>query len=212
MKATPQEYDFHQRILVRDDPVAFAELAEWLYHPLVQDVQQRAGSHADSTFVEEAVGQALLDYHDAPERYNSSRASLRGYLTMAAYRDFQNAQAKEHRVMGHQVSLFDPAFQEQDIVSDQGTMEIGETVENRLHVEELWRLIDEMFSDPTERRIVTLIVNKVRPPEPYVQVLGIGDLPHEEQVKQVRRVKYRITRRLRRRMKQQFHRMEGETQ
>ncbi len=41
MKATVEEYDFHQRILARDDPVAFAALAEWLYNPLVQDVRRR---------------------------------------------------------------------------------------------------------------------------------------------------------------------------
>jgi RNA polymerase sigma-70 factor, ECF subfamily len=146
--------------------------------------------------VEEAVGQALLDYHDAPERYNPNRASLRSYLVMAAYRDFQNAQAKEHRVTEHQVSLFDPALQEQG--------ERQEALESQLQVEELWGLINEVFPDPIERRIVTLIVNKVRSPEPYARLLGLGSLSYEEQLRQVRLVKYRITRRLRRRMTQQL--------
>ncbi len=196
MKATPQEYDFHQQILAREDPIAFAALAECLYHPLVQDVHKRAGANADPILVEEAVGQALLDYHDAPERYNPHRASLRSYLVMAAYRDFQNAQAKEHRVTEHQVSLFDPALQEQG-----GRQE---ALESQLQVEELWGLINEAFPDPIERRIVTLIVNKVRSPEPYARVLGLGNLSYEEQLRQVRLVKYRITRRLRRRMTQQL--------
>ena len=65
MKATIQEFDFHQRILARDDPIAFAALAEWLYNPLVQDVRKRAGIDADPVLVEEAVGEALLNYHDA---------------------------------------------------------------------------------------------------------------------------------------------------
>ena len=103
MKATLQEYDFHQRVLARDDPIAFAALAEWLYKPLVQDVYKRAGVNADPMFVEEAVGQALLDYHDTPERYDPKRASLRSYLVMAAYRDFQNARAKEQRVTAQQI-------------------------------------------------------------------------------------------------------------
>ncbi len=201
MKATSQEYDYHQRICARGDPTAFAEFAEWLYAPLVQDVRSRSGANADPALIEEAVAEALLDYHDVPERYDPSRASLRSYLVMAAYRDFQNAQARERRVTSHQISLFDPTLREQDVMGSQGT---AEEVESQLHVEELWQLINEIFPDPTERRIVTLIINKVRSPEPYASVLGLGDLPNEERLRQIRLIKYRITRRLRRRMTQQL--------
>ncbi len=209
MKATVQEYDFHQRILARDDPIAFAALADWLYNPLVQDVRKRAGLNADPVLVEEAVGEALLVYHDAPERYDPSRASLRSYLAMAAYRDFQNARAKEDRLAEHQISIFDPAFHEGDRVGSQETVE---AIEHELQVEELWKLIDEIFPDPTERRIVTLILNKVRSPEPYAQALGLGDLPNDERLRQIRLVKYRITRRLHRRMAQQLERTGGYVQ
>ena len=144
MKATLQEYDFHQRILARDDPIAFAALAEFLYSPLVQDVCRRAGTRADLILVEEAVGQALLDYHDAPERYDTGRVSLHSYLVMAAYRDFQNAQAKEYRVKEHQISLFDPTLQEREVA---GNRDMEEIVDSQLQVEELWQLIDETFPD-----------------------------------------------------------------
>ena len=203
MKATPQEYDFHRRILARDDPVAFAELADWLYQPLFKDVQKRAGRNADPTFVEEAVGQALLDYHDTPERYDPQRANLRSYLAMAAYRDFQNTCAKEYRRAGHQISLFDPTLQAQEI------QDIPEIPAGAWQVEELWHFIDEIFPNPTEQRIVELILNNVHPPEPYAQVLGLAHLSVDEQLQQVRRVKYRITRRLRRRITQQFQRTGG---
>src|SRR5207248_6874504 len=130
MKATVEEYDFHQRMLARDDPIAFAALAEWLYNPLVHDVYKRAGINADPVLVEEAVGQALLDYHDTPERYDPDRGSLRSYLVMVAYRDSQNAHAREHRLMAHQISLFDPALQDQDIG---GSREIAEIIESQSH-------------------------------------------------------------------------------
>src|SRR2546422_901630 len=112
MKATAEEYNIHQRILARDDPVAFAALAEWLYYPLVQDVRRRAGPHAD----------------------------------------------------------------------------------------------------PTEQRVVMLILNKTRSPEPYAQVLGICHLPYDERIREVRRVKYRITKRLRRGIAQQLDRIGGNVQ
>lgn len=209
MKATAHEYDFHQRILARDDPVAFAALAEELYHPLVQDVRKRAGSNSDATLVEESVGQALLDYHDRPERYDPLRASLHSYLAMAAYRDFQNAQAREQRITARQVSLFDPALQAQGLTESQ---EIAEIIESQSQVEELWHFINRSFPDPAERRIVTLIINNIRSPEPYARVLGLADLPGEEQLRQVQLAKYRITRRLRRRIAQQFHYTGGTTQ
>lgn len=206
MKATIQEFDFHQRILARDDPIAFAALAEWLYNPLVQDVRKRAGIDADPVLVEEAVGEALLNYHDAPEKYDPSRISLRSYLIMAAYRDFQNAWIKENRQTKYQISLFDPAFQKSEIA---GSQETAEVIEHELRVEELWKFIDELFPDSTERRIVTLILNKVRSPEPYAQALGLSDVSHDDQLRQIRLVKYRITRRLRRRMAQQLYQTGG---
>lgn len=206
MKATIQEFDFHQRILARDDPIAFAALAEWLYNPLVQDVRKRAGIDADPVLVEEAVGEALLNYHDAPEKYDPSRISLRSYLIMAAYRDFQNAWIKENRQTKYQISLFDPAFQKSEIA---GSQETAEVIEHELRVEELWKFIDELFPDSTERRIVTLILNKVRSPEPYAHALGLSDVSHDDQLRQIRLVKYRITRRLRRRMAQQLYQTGG---
>lgn len=194
MKATTEELSFHQRILARNDPIAFAELADTLYLSLVQSVCKRAGVHADPALVEEAVGQALLDYHDRPGSYDPERASLLSYLVMAAHRDFLNAVAKEQRVKAHQISLFDLALQGYDIVDER------EEVESHIQAEELLALIDEIFPDAGERRIVTLILNKVQAPAPYARVLGIAHLPVEEQRKQVQLVKNRLTRRLRRRM------------
>ncbi len=204
MKATFQEYAFHQRILARDDPVAFASFAEWLYVPLVQDVSKRAGSRADAMLVEEAVGGALLDYHDHPDRYDPGRAGLRSYLCMAAYRDFQNAQAKEQRLQCHQQSLSDAAHPAWEIG------EIQEMVDGQAQAEEIWNFIAHIFPDPTEHSIVTLIINDVHASEPYAQLLGLCDLPHDECVRQVQRIKYRITKRLRRNIAKQYDRR-GET-
>ena len=206
MKATLQEYHYHQRICARGDPTAFVELAEELYASLVQDVCRRAGNHADPMLVEEAVGQAMLNYHDKPERYDPERMNLHGYLVMAAYRDFQNAEAREHRVSQHQISLSDPAFLEFDVMRNQ----VSAVSTGGIAAEELWAMIEELFSDPTEQQIVELIVNHVHSPEPYVQLLHLQDLPDDEQLRQVRLVKYRITRRLRRNLTRRLPRAGGE--
>jgi hypothetical protein len=205
MQATLQEYQFHQRLCARDDPIAFAELAEWLYDTLVQDVRKRAGYQADPILVEEAVGQALLDYHDRPEGYDPGRISLRSYLVMAAYSDFRNAFAREHRVQAHQVSLFDLALQENDIVVS------VDNLDEQLHVEELWAFIDETFPDPVERGVVDLIINHVHAPEPYIHLLHLDGLPGDEQMRQAKLAQYRIARRLRRNLTRWLTRTGEET-
>ena len=198
MKATLQEYHYHQRICARGDPIAFAELAEELYDSLVQDVRRRAGSCTDPMLVEEAVGQALLDYYDKPARYDPNRMNLHSYLVMAAYRDFQNAEARENRVVKRQISLADPAFLEFDVMRNQDSADGTGDMDSDISAEEIWTMIEELFPDPTEQQIVELIVNHVRSPEPYAQLLHLHDLSNDEQLRQVRRVKYRITRRLQR--------------
>jgi hypothetical protein len=194
MKATPKEHSFHQRLLAQDDPTAFAELAEWLYVPLVQATRMRAGAGADPALVEEAVGQALLDYNEAPERYDPTRATLQSYLTMVAYRDYQNARAKESRRTSHQVSMADQLISEQGGMADQSI----EAFLAHTHTEELWKAVEAAFPDPVERQIVELLIDRVRAPEPYAQLLGISDLPDSERQRQIKRVKDRITKRLRR--------------
>lgn len=188
MQATPQEYQFHQRLCTRSDPIAFAELADWLYSELVQDVRKRAGYAADPILIEEAVGQALLDYRDKPERYDPHRMDLQGYLVMSAYRDFQNARAREERVQLHQISLFDPSLQEDE------RLESLENLNEQLDVEELW----------------AIIVSHVRSPEPYIQLLRLEHVTGDEQLRQVRLAKYRVARRLRRNLSRWLAHTEGE--
>src|SRR5437868_4633421 len=100
MRATPQEMAFHTRVMSSEDPTAFAELCEWLYARLVAETKARAGADADPIVVEEAVGQALLNYEQRPEQYNPEKMGLERYLIMAAHRDFQNAMDKELRRRG----------------------------------------------------------------------------------------------------------------
>lgn len=195
MKATPEEYAFHCRMLDPDDPVAFAALAEWLYDDLVRETGRRAGGGADPVLVEEAVGQALLSYNDAPERYDPERAPLRGYLVMAAYGDYRNAVAKEARRTSGRVSLSDETDTEQDLADDRQNIE---AVLDRIEAEALWEAVAAAFPDPTDRQIVTLLINRVRSYEPYSKVLGLTNLPDDEQRKQVKRAKDRIAKRLRR--------------
>ncbi|HLW00261.1 MAG TPA: hypothetical protein VKT82_16460 [Ktedonobacterales bacterium] len=204
MKATPEEYAWHQRLLAYDDSTAPAEMAEWLYEALMRETYARVCATAvggvssvDTALVEEAVGQALLDYLEGPERYDPELASLQRYLVMAAHRDFQNMSQKEARQTRSQryLTLLTPEQEEPDLIDEQQDID---RVIARIDAENLWLQVQAYFPDPIERQIVGLLVDRVRSSQPYVQLLGLTHLSADEQAEAVKRVKDRLARRLRR--------------
>ena len=195
MKATAEEKLFHQRLLGREDPVAFAELAEAFYADVVRKTRARAGSAADPALVEEAVGKAFLDYHNHLERYNPELSSLCDYLVMAAYRDFQTVRQRENQRSKWQVLHSDMAHIADDNVA---AVDGAEQSLNRLHAAEVWPHVSAAFTDPIEREVLTLIIEGVRDTSAYATILGIRQLSEDEQMHHVNRVKNRIKKRLRR--------------
>jgi hypothetical protein len=200
VKCTPEEYAFHQRVLARD-PVAFSQLAEWLYAGLVRDTgaraRGRAGKAVDMMLIEESVGEALLDYNDAPERYDPHQATLHSYLIMVAYRDFQNALSKELRHVHRQTTLGIGADGQAETDVPDGRGELEDLL-NRISAEEWWSLVEGTFSDATDRQLVIMLANGVRSTENYARVLGISGLSGEEQAREVKKAKDRLLKRLRR--------------
>ena len=195
MKATAKEKLFHQRLLGREDPVAFAELAEACYADVVRKTRARAGSAAEPALIEEAVGTAFLDYYNHLERYNPELSSLCDYLVMAAYRDFQNVQQRENRRSRWQVLHSDMAHIADD---NAATVDDAEQSINRLHAAEVWSHVNAVFTDPVEREVLALIIEGVRDTSAYATILGISQLSEDEQMQYVNRVKNRIKKRLRR--------------
>jgi hypothetical protein len=195
MKATVDEQIFHQRLLGREDPIAFAELAVALYDDVVRRTRARAGPAADSVLVEEAVGKAFLDYNDNPERYNPELSSLRTYLTMVAYDDFQKAQKREYRRVQRQARQFDEAYIDDDSAA---AVDDTEQLIIRLRAAEVWPHVSAAFTDPVERQVLFLIIDDVRETSEYVKVLGVNQMSEDEQTQYVNRVKNRVKKRLRR--------------
>jgi hypothetical protein len=200
VKATPQEHSFHERVLA-GDPVAFSQLCEWLYADLVREVGLRAygrnhsGATVDMALVEEAVGQALLDYSDRPDRYDPAQAPLRAYLGMAAYGDYRNATSKERRHTSRQATLTGDSLTEVEIADDRQELE---GLLARISAREWWPHVEEAISDPVDRQVLLMVMNGVRSTESFARVLGIGGLPAGEQARQVKKAKDRIAKRLRR--------------
>jgi RNA polymerase sigma factor (sigma-70 family) len=194
MKATPEELEFHQRLLARNDPLIWDQHATWLYTILVQDLRRRVHQGTDPALVETAVGEAFLNYCAKPERYNPQLISLRSFLLMEAEHDLRNALARERRRKQYQVSLASlyETDEEKDIIDE------SQDLDAQIQSEELREYILSAFADPVDRSIVELILDRVRSLEPYVNLLGLDGLPRSEQAKQVKRRKDRIKWHLRR--------------
>lgn len=194
MKATPEELQFHQRILARNDPIVWDQLATWLYPTLVQDLRRRVHQATDPALVEEAVGEAFLNYCRSPERYNPQLISLRSFLLMEAEHDLRNALARERRQTQYQVSLVSSysVNEELDIIDE------SQDLDAHIQGEELREHILGTFTDPVDRGIAELILDRIRSSEPYIDLLKLDGLPRSEQKEQVKRHKDRIKWHLRR--------------
>jgi DNA-directed RNA polymerase specialized sigma24 family protein len=199
MEATKEEHSLHQRLVTRNDRTAFEELVNLVYTRLVNDIIGCAGSRVDPHIVEEAVGQALLNYRDRPDRYNLQTHSLYSYLRMIAYRDFLDAQRKETRHGINQLSLSDLT-----VADELNIIEEAEDVVSIQSAKDLWMLIEPTFRNDRDKKLALLVINRARPFELYAKLLQIEHLPKAEQQKLVKREKDRISKHLRR-LGENFH-------
>jgi hypothetical protein len=190
MKATPDEFALHQRLVARVDPEAPDDLARWLYFDLIRELRAKEHYKVRDDVIEEAVGTAILNYCQAPEMYNLELATLRGFLLMAAQRDARNSVARERRQYQHQlrhVSIYDDD-DERDIVDETQDLELY------AWTQELREQVLQAFSQPIDRAIAEFMMDRVPGTEPYIELLKsqLDGLPKSEQVKRVNRHKKRI--------------------
>lgn len=181
----------HKQFLDRN-PTAFARISELYLLKVTVDLQRRFPS-VDTYYIENAVGDAFLDYYRHPERFNPSLRSLSGYLFMSAYGDLLNSLGRE-KVPYAVVELDDDSLEYPVDLPDGKSMEL-EIIEGMSAV---WQRIRELFSDPRDVLIAEMILNHVRETSQYGKVLGIAELPPTEVELQVKRHKDRIKAHMRR--------------
>ena len=191
--------ELHRRLL-EGDPVAPSELVESYMRRLVKRVCARAQVPEDDFRAQDAVTDTLLEYAQQPTKYCPAKSSLLTYLAMSAYRDLLNMMATEQRRSNREFSLEVVEHRSLDgnnlIESAEDTVLVGEgilTPEERVL---LWQRVSEQFPVPTDRQLLSLILNGERRTTVYSAVLGIQDSDHDEQRRVVKRHKDRLTKRL----------------
>jgi RNA polymerase sigma-70 factor (ECF subfamily) len=191
------ERNLHRR-LVDGDPVAPAVLAMTYLVPVVERLRASSPGVGDDMLIQDAATDAILNYAERPKQFDPAKSKLFPYLVMAARGDLRNALAKRRRRERREVlhdrvedlSLVRNIEQEES----EPALATGETVS----LEEVRRAVQAVITNPTDWRLVELMLDGERRTEVFAKVLGIAHLADEQQRRMVKRHKDRLKRRLER--------------
>ena len=186
--------NLHERLLA-DDPVATADFFEMAAPILERYLRYQfpsLGPGVDPDIYILATHDALTDYFKDPRKYDPARSGLMTYLRLAAKRDLQNMLRKESRHATGRNSLDSVEFD----LSDGN--DVSETVADNIDAQ---RLSEDLTKEmtPDEKDVFLLMVEGERSTEAAAAALGIGHLSPRDKVREVKRVKDRIKKRIQRR-------------
>lgn len=208
--ADPDGYALYQRLLAGDIN-ASANIALAYYDGLCAWLAS-SSPRLDPDYYQMAVGDALTDLFQRPETFDPAKASLVVFLRVASKNRLHNVLRSERRHSGRRAPI--------DAVEDvalavkygQGRMneDPAEIIERRDREEEL---LAQMPPQPSvtdlpdavtvgltdsEQEVLKLHMCHERKTAMYAQAMGIADLPPEEQQVQVKRLRDKLDKRLRR--------------
>lgn len=184
----------HNR-LVAGDRVASGELAALLLEPLVTRLKRRWPSWKHTDVLHDAAVDVVLDYLQAPERYDPGGPLLR-WLEVAAHRDLTNAyrSARQRQVIElvPLSAIGDPERPPYEIpkgVTPIGQARLAPDPANAERLDSLgiWRRIRQVCPDEYERELIWACwVDGERSSEELAKILGVEHLPIEQRRRRVK--------------------------
>jgi RNA polymerase sigma-70 factor (ECF subfamily) len=191
------ERALHARLLA-GDPTAPSDLAAAYLPPLVARLA-RTNPQADPHLVETIATDVVLATAEHPERYQPDRGSLGNYLHMAARGDLLNAFKRDSRRAARERPMDPVELAALEGNSLQDDADPAEIVAARESVDPaLLALVRDNFSVRDRQIVELMVVDEVRDTNVYARLLGIEHLPPEQRKREVKRVKDRLIKRLRR--------------
>ncbi len=196
-----EELTLHRRLL-EEDPTAFTDLAGIFLTPLISALSATSSQNFPEEFFCDAAGDALVALVKNPCSFNPEKNLRLGkYLLMSARGDLKNRLQKEKRRSNPENG---PACVEL-------TPEAGNCLEKHddpslsLEISEEYANANREVIEPArhgltegQSRALDLVLQRERKTELFAEVLGITDLPKEEQRREVKRVKDMLKTRLKR--------------
>jgi RNA polymerase sigma-70 factor (ECF subfamily) len=193
-----QALGVHQRLL-RGDPTASLDASELILNPLVARLRAKWPT-LDEIYCYDAATEVLVQYLQAPERYDPSKSSVLGWLAMQAHgdltNDYQSRQKRFERSWTVESDLpsrpesEDPARLEDYLPPTQ--------LDARLEPSRMLATVYLAFPDERDRQLIWHVIDGSRSTDEAAEILGLTNLTGEERTKEVRKNKDRIKTRLRR--------------
>jgi DNA-directed RNA polymerase specialized sigma24 family protein len=184
----------HRRLL-GGDRIASEKLVEVLLPRLASELE-RQFRKTDPHLVSDGVTDALLDYCARPAAFDEARnVPLDRFLAKAAWRNIANLLRGEKRRKIREGKAVDLAGQNVvELYPVAGNPSQNEPLDTKKQLENLLRLLP----DPTDRRIFDLRAMGERRTGEFAKVMGITHLSIEQQRYEVKRIKDRIDKVLKR--------------
>jgi RNA polymerase sigma-70 factor (ECF subfamily) len=173
----------HHRLL-RQDPIAPAELYEVMLSPLIGWLYAK-GRTTDKVLLRDAATDAILDYIKHPNKWKPDRGTLVSYICMAAHRDLLNALKKAGRHRSREISI-------EDVEQDELQRNVLIEYETSYAVKRFLPILDRQLASDTDRRLVALMLEGERSTDKFAKVLQIQGLPKAEKALKVKQHKDRL--------------------
>jgi DNA-directed RNA polymerase specialized sigma subunit len=192
-----QELALHGRLLAGDDPTATVDLAVAYLTPLIKWLST-SNKEVSEDFRNHAAGDAILTLAKNPRSYDPNRGmTLFGFLKMSAKGDLLNLLRDENR---HQKNR---KLVELSSLDGKYLKEADPSVSLRIHEKleiaraEILPVVRNGLSE-AELRVLDLMLADEKKTAALAQAYGIGDLPHNEQKREIKRVTDKLKKRIER--------------
>jgi DNA-directed RNA polymerase specialized sigma24 family protein len=190
-QATSVETQLHEATIAGDE-TAFSKLFTLYSYDIFKALKRLypvVGKKDDATIME-AVSDGFLGYHRNPSTFNPQLSTLKSFLHLACERDLINSLDKEKRRKKKM------QFVEVDESFGNRHMKVEETPQSILVQKEQAAIeiqyLRKSFDDNVDVELAKLIRNGERKTEAFSRILGVENLPFEQQQKIVKQNKDRI--------------------
>ena len=186
----------HERLLSGSSLTVTSEIAELFLPAVAKSLAGEFSQLNDPHLIDTAAGDALLSYFARPSQFDPARAGLFTYLRVRAKSYLLNSLAQK--------KIFSEKVVELDGME---TVYKAEDTEAALLEREsraaIMRELQAMITDPTDFQVLSLMLEGVHKASAFAEVLGILDLPLDEQARVVKQHKDRIKKAVRRKMRRE---------
>lgn len=201
MKASKEEIALHNLILNKNK-LAFTKVHDLLAIKIFEGLKKLYPkvSRKDDAVIMDAVSDGFLGYFKKPQAFDPNKATLERFLHVAAERDLINMLDKEDRAK-KKIKIVELGDVLRNRTPEKGLNPVDAIIEKETNMANSG-VLDQIFDNPTDIELATLVTQKVRETSSFVKVLGIEHLPPAKQKLEVKKHKDRIKVALKRNLKQ----------